>query len=184
LYQGKSGSAGGAPGGIIRADSRIMEESMNASAGQAFVLKPGEGRSIDLGDFRMSIKASGDETAGALSLLEAEEPPGFGPPLHIHHDAAEAFYVLEGEYVMFVDDREVSCPAGSFIFIPAGMRHGFKVGAVPSRKLNLYFPAAMIGYFDDLGMAIEQGDVDERNLAEIARRHAMEIVGPLPERYV
>jgi mannose-6-phosphate isomerase-like protein (cupin superfamily) len=157
---------------------------MSASAGEAFIRQPGEGRSIYLGDFRMSVKASGDETAGALSLLEAVEPPGFGPPLHVHHDTAEALYVLEGEYVMFLDDREVSCPAGSFIFIPAGMRHGFKVGAVPSRKLNLYFPAAMIGYFDDLATAIEQGDVEERDLDEIARRHAVEIVGPLPERYV
>src|SRR3954471_224143 len=88
----------------------------------------------------MALQATGEETGGIFSLLEAGEPPGFGPPLHIHHDAAEAFYVLEGEYVMYLGDREVTCPAGSFIFIPAGMRHGFKVGAVPSRKLNCSSP--------------------------------------------
>jgi mannose-6-phosphate isomerase-like protein (cupin superfamily) len=157
---------------------------MSASRGEAFVLGPGEGRSIDLGGFRMSVKASGGETGGAFSLLEADEPPGFGPPIHIHHDAAEAFYVLDGEYVMFLDEREVSCPAGSFVFIPAGVRHGFRVGAVPSRKLNFYFPAAMIGYFDDLSDAIREGDVDESLLADIARRHFMEVVGPLPDHYV
>jgi len=116
-----------------------------AGASEAYVLAPGEGRSIDLGPFAMTVKANSDETNGVFSLLEAQEPPGFGPPLHIHHDAAEAFYVLEGEYVMFLDDREVACLAGSFIFIPPGMRHGFRVGASPSRKLNFYFPAAMIG---------------------------------------
>jgi len=72
----------------------------------------------------MTVKATQDETRGAFSLLEADEPAGFGPPLHIHHDAAEAFYVLEGEYVIFLDGRELSCPAGSFIFIPAGIPHG------------------------------------------------------------
>ncbi len=154
------------------------------AAGQAYVLGPGEGRSIDLGPFAMTVKASSDETNGIFSLLEAEEPPGFGPPLHIHHDAAEAFYVLEGEYVMFLDDREVVCPAGSFIFIPAGMRHGFRVGAAPSRKLNFYFPAAMVGYFDDLSDAIGNDDVDDRLLADIARRHSMEVVGPVPDSYV
>jgi len=107
------------------------------SEGEAFVLAPGEGRSIDLGAFEMTVKATSDETDGVFSLLEAEEPPGFGPPLHIHHDASEAFYVLEGEYVMFLDAREVLCPAGSFIYIPAGMRHGFRVGAAASRKLKL-----------------------------------------------
>jgi hypothetical protein len=132
----------------------------------------------------MTVKANSDETNGVFSLLEADEPPGFGPPLHIHNDAAEAFYVLEGEYVMFLNDREVRCPAGSFIFIPAGIRHGFRVGAVPSRKLNFYFPAAMIGYFDDLSDAIRRADVDESLLAEIARRHSMEIVGPVPDGYV
>jgi len=151
---------------------------------EALVLQPGGGRSIDLGPFAMTVKATGDDTDGLFSLLEAEEPPGFGPPLHIHHDAAEAFYVLEGEYVMFLEDREVTCPAGSFLFIPAGMRHGFRVGPVPSRKLNFYFPAAMIGYFDELSAAIALGEADERVLDEIASRHSMEIVGPVPDSYV
>ena len=155
-----------------------------ARAGEGYALAPGEGRSIDLGAFGMTVKANRDETDGTFSLLEAEEPPGFGPPLHIHHDAAEAFYVLEGEYLMFLDDREVLCPAGSFVFIPAGMRHGFRVGAAPGRKLNFYFPAVMVGYFDDLSDAIRRSQADERVLDDIARRHSVEIVGPVPETYV
>jgi mannose-6-phosphate isomerase-like protein (cupin superfamily) len=155
-----------------------------ASAGKALVRLPSEGRPIDLGAFGMTVKASSDDTDGLFSLLEAEEPPGFGPPLHIHHDAAEAFYVIEGEYVMFLEEREVSCPAGSFVFIPAGMRHGFRVGGVASRKLNFYFPAVMVGYFDDLSQAIRHDEVDESALADIARRHSMEIVGPVPDGYV
>jgi mannose-6-phosphate isomerase-like protein (cupin superfamily) len=149
----------------------------------AFVVPPGGGRQIDLGPFEMALKATGEDTGGIFSLLEAHEPPGFGPPLHIHHDAAEAFYVLEGEYVMFLDEREEKCLAGSFVFIPAGMRHGFRVGDVPSRKLNLFFPAAMVGYFDELSAAIARGDAEEA-LDAIATRHAMEIVGPIPESYI
>jgi mannose-6-phosphate isomerase-like protein (cupin superfamily) len=149
----------------------------------AFVHLPGEGREIDLGSWGMTVKASGEDTGAIFSLLEAAEPPGFGPPLHVHHDAAEAFYVLEGEYVMFIDDREVTCPAGSFLFIPAGMRHGFRVGSTPSRKLNFYFPAAMVGYFDELSAALERGD-EERALDAIATRHNMEIAGPVPDSYV
>jgi mannose-6-phosphate isomerase-like protein (cupin superfamily) len=155
-----------------------------AEASEALVLGPGEGRAIDLGGFGMTVKASSTDADGVFSLLEAEEPPGFAPPLHIHHDAAEAFYVLEGEYVMFLDDREVSCPAGSFVFIPAGMRHGFRVGGIPSRKLNFYFPAVMVGYFDDLSEALRGDEVDDSLLADIAERHSMEIVGPVPDGYV
>jgi quercetin dioxygenase-like cupin family protein len=150
----------------------------------AFVLGPGGGRSIDLGNFKMSLKAAGPQTADAFTLLEADEPPGFGPPMHIHHDAAEAFYVLAGEYVIFLEQDEYTCPAGSFIYIPQGMRHGFRVGGVPSRKLNLYSPAAMVGYFDELSAAITADEADEARLDAIARRYGVEVVGPVPEGYL
>ncbi len=157
---------------------------MSTDPRRAFVLAPGEGRSIDLGNFAMSVKAAADDSASAFTLLEATEPPGFGPPMHIHHNADEAFYVLAGEYVIFVEDREYVCPAGSFIFIPLGMRHGFRVGGVASRKLNLYSPGVMVGYFDDLSAAISAGDADPAVLDEIARRHGVEVVGPVPEGYL
>lgn len=149
----------------------------------AFILGPGEGRPIDLGGFAMSVKADGEQTGGAFSLLEADEPTGFGPPLHIHHDAAEAFYVLEGEYIIFLAGREHSCPAGSFIFIPAGTPHGFRVGGIRSRKLNFYAPAAMVGYFNDLSDATKKGDLQPGLLSEIALRHSMEVLGPVPDAY-
>jgi mannose-6-phosphate isomerase-like protein (cupin superfamily) len=157
---------------------------MNDRSGKPFVLQPGEGRDIDMGNFRMSLKASGQETADAFSLLEAEEPANFGPPMHIHHDAAEAFYVVSGEYRIFIGDEEHVCPAGSFIYIPAGVPHGFRVGAAPSRKLNIYAPAAMVGYFDELAAAIARNEMDDDTLAEIARRYGMEVIGPVPEGYV
>ena len=69
---------------------------MGQTAGTGYVLLPGEGRAIDLGNFAMQVKATDQDSGGAFTLLEATEPPDFGPPMHIHHDAAEAFYVLEG----------------------------------------------------------------------------------------
>jgi quercetin dioxygenase-like cupin family protein len=150
----------------------------------SFVVGPDEGRSIDLGEFGVTVKADAVETGGVVSVLEATEPPGFGPPIHIHHDCAELFYVLDGEYIMCLEDSEFVCRAGSFIFIPRGARHGFRVGDVPSRKLNFYFPASMMGYFDNLGAALRRDDVSDEELAEIASGHGMEIVGPPSKRYV
>lgn len=157
---------------------------MGDAPGAGFIVRPGEGRRIDLGGFTMSVKATETDTGGVFSLLEAQEPPGFGPPLHIHRDAAEAFYVLEGEYSIFLDGREWSCQAGSFIFIPAGISHGFRVGGVSSRKLDLYTPAAMVGYFDELAEATTAGDVGPAILSEIALRYSMDVIGPVPDTYV
>ncbi len=151
---------------------------------QGFVLQPGEGRLIDLGGFSMSVKATDEETDGMFTLLEADEPPNFGPPMHIHHGIAEAFYVLKGEYIIFISENEFRCPAGWFIFIPAETPHGFRVGNVASGKLNLYLPAAMLGYFDDLSDAMRKGEADPERLSEIASRHSVEVIGPVPEGYL
>ena len=152
--------------------------------GRGFVLRPGEGRSIDLGGFQMSLKASEEDTAGAFSLLEADEPANFGPPMHIHHNCAEAFYVLAGEYVIFVEEQEFRCPAGSFVYIPPETRHGFRVGTEPSRKLNVYVPGAMVDYFDKLSQAIAEGNADPTVLDRIANANGMEVIGPVPEGYL
>jgi mannose-6-phosphate isomerase-like protein (cupin superfamily) len=154
-------------------------------ADRSVVLMAGEGRALEMGPFRMRVLADAAQTGGGFSLLEADEPPGFGPPLHVHDDAAEAFYVLEGEYLIFLDDTERLCPPGSFVYIPAGVEHGFRVGRVPSRKLNIYLPAAMVGYFEDLAAAESAGTpLDADALTGLAARHAMRVLGPVPSGYL
>ena len=152
--------------------------------GAGYVLRPGEGRKIDLGNFIMTVKADAESTSGLFTLLEADEPPNFGPPMHIHHGIAEAFYVLGGEYIIFLKDEEFRCPAGSFIYIPAETPHGFRVGQVQSRKLNVYLPASMVGYFDDLSEAIKNGEANPEVLDAIATRYSVEVTGPVPEGYL
>jgi hypothetical protein len=43
------------------------------------------------------------------------------------------------------------------VLIPSGTEHTFQVTDSPSRKLNLFTPAAMVGYFDELAIAVQQG---------------------------
>jgi hypothetical protein len=62
--------------------------------------------------------------------------------------------------------------------------HGFRVGAMASRKLNFYTPAAMIGYFDELSDANKTGGGDPEMLSQIAQRYSMEVIGPVPESYL
>jgi mannose-6-phosphate isomerase-like protein (cupin superfamily) len=150
----------------------------------AYVLQPREGRVIDVGTFVMSLKADATGTDGLFAAVEAAEPADFGPPMHIHRNAAEAFYVLDGMYRMFVAGKTYECAAGAFVFVPQGVEHSFRVGPLPSRKLNLYAPAAMVGYFDALAAAMKAGSVDDASLADIALEYDMEVTGPVPEGYL
>ena len=157
---------------------------MATIAGGGVVLGPGEARTIDLGGFGVTVHADEDVTGGAFTLIEtAETGVGMGPPLHVHRDCAESFYVIAGRYRMHLDGQDFECPAGSFVYVPLGMRHTFQSAEAGSRKLNLYTPAGMVGYFDALAAGIAEGP-DDAGLDAIAERYQMEVVGPVPEGYL
>lgn len=153
---------------------------------QGFVVLPDQGRVLNLGNFQAVVLADAHQTAGELAVLQTQrEPSGFGPPLHRHHDAAEAFFVLEGVYLMFIDDEQHLCPPGTFVYVPRGVPHTFKVSSEgPGKKLNLFTPAAMVGFFEELAAAERAGTATPSLLDEIADRNQMEVLGPVPNRYL
>lgn len=153
---------------------------------QAFIVPPGEGRHLDLGNFSVEVLATSAQTSGEFSLLQTQsEPPAFGPPLHLHRDAAEAFFVLEGDYLMFIEDRQTLCPPGSFVYVPQNTPHTFKVVSEgPGKKLNLFSPAAMTEFFEELAEAEAAGSATPEMLDEIAARCHVEILGPVPDTYL
>lgn len=150
------------------------------------IVQPGQGQVLDLGNFEAVILASAADTSNAFSLLQTQqEPLGFGPPMHIHHDAAEAFFVLEGRYLMYLEDRQDECPPGTFVYVPRGAPHTFKViSQGPGKKLNIFAPAAMQGFFEELAAAEAAGSVSPDDLEAISGRHHMEVVGPVPDTYL
>lgn len=155
---------------------------MEVGGGQARVVLPGEARRIELGAFDVAVLSDGDDEH--FSLIEtSESSAGVGPPLHVHRDAAESFVVLAGSYRMHIDGDEFVCPPGSFVYVPRGTVHTFASLEAGSRKLNLYAPSAMVGYFDELAAALADG-VDDATIDAIADRYAMDVVGPVPEGYV
>src|SRR5690606_9191597 len=100
-------------------------------------------------------------TDGAFSIIETVNQPGFGPPLHRHHEA-EIFRVLEGSYLYRVDDRTFHANEGDVVSIPGGSPHAFRnVGDKPARQLVLIVPGwDSIALFSELDAAFEGGVLD------------------------
>jgi mannose-6-phosphate isomerase-like protein (cupin superfamily) len=153
---------------------------------EPYIVLPHEEPPLDLGNFQVSVLATAEQTDGQFSLLQTRnEPPDFGPPLHLHRDAAEAFFVLEGEYLMFFEDRQQLCPPGTFVYVPPNTPHTFKVtSSVAGTKLNVFSPAAMVGFFQELALSESAGDATPERLDEIAESNQMEVLGPVPETYL
>ena len=68
------------------------------------------------------------ENGGSFSLTEATIPPGKGAGRHIHEQAEECWYVLEGDYRFTVGNSEFTAGAGATVLVPRGTPHGLVAG--------------------------------------------------------
>lgn len=134
---------------------------------------------------RAAVKASAVETEGRFSQVEFDDARGTSPPLHVHHNGDESFYVIAGEIDVVCDGRRLAAGAGDYVFIPRGHAHSYLVTSERARMLTTFAPPGMEELFVTRGVPAVAGEpppapvepsADE--LARLAERYACEIVGP------
>ncbi len=118
-------------------------------ANGAIIRLPGEGQAVinPIGAPTL-VRLTGEETGGAYSILEAEQPAGGTPaPLHVHADDDELIYVLEGTMTIEAGRESVQAAAGSLVFFPRGVSQRFwNDGPGPARYLAIYSPPGAENY--------------------------------------
>jgi len=88
------------------------------------------------------------KTNDSLGMFTVEIDGSKGPPRHIHEDADEAFYVLEGEAEVLVDGETKTIAAGEAGFAPKGKEHTFKMtGDEGGKVLVVVTPGGFEGFF-------------------------------------
>ena len=80
-----------------------------------FALAPRGGAPLWFLNVLHTVKAAGEQTHGAVALLEALMPPAFGPPTHGHANEDEAFSVLEGGLTVTCGDQPWQAGGGAFV---------------------------------------------------------------------
>ena len=83
------------------------------------------------------------DTNGAFLLVEAMLAPGTEPPPHVHTREDEFFYVLEGEFDVYVGERAFNVKAGECVFMPTFRPHAFVIRSPRLRLLALFTPAGL-----------------------------------------
>jgi mannose-6-phosphate isomerase-like protein (cupin superfamily) len=138
----------------------------------------GEGTLIQMGpDEALLFKAVGEQTGGCFDFFEGTAAPKAGPPEHIHHQNDEAFYVLEGEFLIKIGDRLLKATPGTFCFVPRGIAHTWQnVGTQTGRMLSLFTPGGMKGFFQALSQVSSLFDMSQ--VLPIAQKYHSEVVGP------
>jgi len=127
------------------------------------------------------LRATAEKTDGAFGLVDQAMPPGFASPYHTHHLEDEAFYVVDGEMAFVCGGNWVRAKAGTFVFGPRGIAHGFKVvGDAPARMLLICTPGGFEQFVVDLSEPAP-APPDMAKVATVAAKYKIDIHGPLPE---
>ena len=128
---------------------------------------------LRFGDVQILVRASGESTAGALSLFE-ELPPMVDTPRHVHSHEDELFYVLEGEHVIEVGDEERRVGPGGAVFAPRGIPHAQR-RVVPGegRLLVMTVPGGFDGFFRELAAAHAAGALGPDAYAAASERYGI-----------
>lgn len=151
------------------------------------VLRAEEGAAYWFLGSLVTVKVSGEQTRGRLTVLDFVNPPGFAPPLHRHLTEDECFYVISGRARFRCEDESFEARAGDFVFLPVGSTHSFRVvGDEPLRTLQITVPAGFEEFTAEAGEPARQRELPEAHpvdpvaLTSAAARHDIEIVGPPP----
>ena len=76
---------------------------------------------------RVDVLLSSRESGDGLCVMDVHAPFDEAPPLHVHDDQDELFYVLEGRIRFQRGEERLSAGAGELVVLPQGVPHGFRV---------------------------------------------------------
>jgi oxalate decarboxylase/phosphoglucose isomerase-like protein (cupin superfamily) len=160
-----------------------------------FVVGSGEGERVSRA---MTLKV-GDRHSQSWSMFEVVDiAPGFDVGAHLHRNAEELFYVLEGELDLLAfepltrtsrswqswESRSGATVArggpGSTLYVPRGCPHAFaNPGPGPARMIFLVSPSGHEHYQKELAelVASTTGPLDDA-IAELRARHDIEQLTP------
>jgi quercetin dioxygenase-like cupin family protein len=129
-----------------------------------------------LGVSVIEFKVTPQDGSGDLLILENVFHAQGGPARHLHYEQDEAFYALEGEFLIEVGDKRIRLRPGDSLLAPRRIPHVWAhVGEGRGRILIAFSPAGqMEAFFREVTKANAMPPQD----TALWRAHGMELVGP------
>jgi mannose-6-phosphate isomerase-like protein (cupin superfamily) len=143
---------------------------------------------------RYTIKTTAEQTRGSLVQLLIRDSRGASTPMHVHHDADETFYVIEGALTVVIGDERFEARAGDFVLGPRGVPHAWVVTSEHVELLVTCGPAGsegaigsgIDGFFREVAVPVDGSEPPQPTMPDaedFARRmmgYGIELVGPPP----
>jgi mannose-6-phosphate isomerase-like protein (cupin superfamily) len=133
------------------------------------------GKSRSIGFNTTTFKVGTGDTQGALFAMEQHSMKAGGPPLHLHHEQDEFWYVISGEYVFQVGSERFRAQAGDCLLGPRDLPHAYAfVGPSDGRILIAFTPAGKMQEYFERPRTPGAYVAD----ADLYRAYGMELLGP------
>ncbi|MFI5712774.1 cupin domain-containing protein [Kribbella sp. NPDC051620] len=128
--------------------------------------------------------ATAEQTGGSYLMFEDRMERGKVTPLHLHPDADESMYLLEGEILIHLDGDEHRVGPGGLAMVPRGTPHAFLVTSETAKMLCLITPGTGQDFFLNASEPYVEGaahEVDFGKIQESARTSGSTVIlGPPP----
>jgi glyoxylate utilization-related uncharacterized protein len=138
----------------------------------------------------MQWKLEQNSSMGFCSVVEVLMRRGEEPPLHIHKNEEEMYFVIEGNLTYWAGEDKFDVGPGDAVFLPRGTPHCFSVHkeSAIARVLLLVWPSnTLAGYFDAMGVEGDKAelpppmpDFPVAKAIEAIASHGVKILGPGP----
>ena len=149
---------------------------MDAEPLEPKVVKNEEGLKLNvLGDNQI-IKVTGKDTYGLISIIEQDNEPGVGIPMHIHKNEDEVFKVLEGKVEMTIGGNTTILETGDLVFCPRGIPHSWKIiGTENAKAILTIYPSGLENMFEELSK-LPAGPPDFQLVSQICGKYDVSFV--------
>lgn len=161
--------------------SRSDNSSPVTTVGKPFTVKAGKDRFeqpiLYQGVNPNLVKISAKDTAGQLAVFEYEGFAKIGPPLHMHLQQDEIFYVIDGEFLFQVGDERQTLKAGDSIFLPRNIPHTWLQLSDKGKLIYLLQPAGKPeDFFKKMNAFKRPPTLAEEQ--QISLAHGVKTIGP------
>lgn len=172
---------------LVAATLASTRSAIGAVLSQA-VASPRKGVLVKAGDDRdnkpfkfldatFQVKVSGKDNEGRCVIFDTLRPEKIGPPLHLHIDCDEWFFVRDGEFKVRAGDETVQLKTGDSLFVPRNMPHAFvKTSEGVARLIVMHQPAGTMEEFFRTASTFPDQSVAFRK--KFAEEHGMRFLGP------
>jgi quercetin dioxygenase-like cupin family protein len=122
-------------------------------SGDGHVVRPGEGRSVDLGVVSMRMLADSEAVTGGSFTLAEFSGAGAGPWTvpHVHRGFEESFFILDGSFSFTIGEGVHQATAGMYLLVPRDTKHAITAADGGGRFLTLMVPGGLEKMFFELG---------------------------------